>query len=295
MMKINEKISYTVSKCDGENALIFYAPDYDLAKTFDCGQCFRFLPAASPYECEFSGVAHGRYIRFAKDGPQLIVIGANESEAMLWAHYLALDADYDEIRGGLFARLGQNPAFAKALDIAGGIRILRQERFEALCTFILSQNNNIPRIRLLVERLCDTCGEAVETAHGVFRAFPTPSALASLSVEALQGLKLGYRARYIADAARRVASGELDLDGLTPENAREALLAVDGVGEKVASCVRLFGIGDLSACPVDVWIRRVADAYFGGDLEPLLTEKYGGVAQQYLFYYERYTASRTDK
>lgn len=292
MTKKIEKIPYDAVKCGDETALVFDAPDYDLAKTFDCGQCFRFLPVASPYECEFAGAAHGRYVRFAKDGARLLVLGAEEADADLWAHYLALDADYGEIRDGLSARLGQNPTFAKALDIAGGIRILRQERFETLCTFILSQNNNIPRIRLLVERLCDACGEPIETPHGVFRAFPTPERLASISVDALREMKLGYRARYIADAAKVVASGELDLDSLTPENARQALLSVNGVGEKVAACVRLFGVGDLAACPVDVWIRRAADAYFDGNLEPLLTEKYGGVAQQYLFYYERYTASQ---
>ncbi len=271
-----------------------YAPDYDIERTFVCGQCFRFTKAQdSEYECEYRGVAHGRYMRFASDGEGNIhIIGAPREEVeSLWLHYLSLDRDYSAIKSQILTDFHNHPFMAAAIERCGGLRILAQERFETLCSFIISQNNNIPRISKLIETLSEKYGEPIETEYGVKYTFPTAARLSQVSCEELSALKLGYRAKYIATAAQRVASGETDLLSLTPINAREELLKVLGVGEKVASCIRLFAIEDYASFPVDVWVKRIIQNRFDGRLSAENVGIYGGVAQQYLFCYERELAA----
>lgn len=281
---------------DGETGFFVSAPDYDLEKTFDCGQCFRFARVLdSPYACEYEGVAHGRYVRFASGDGGLYIFGASEDEACaVWTPYLSLDTDYAAIRAQILRDL-PFPAMREAVAAAGGIRILRQERFETLCSFILSQNNNIPRIKKIIEALCAYCGAPLDTPRGRRYAFPAAQALARLSENELRALGCGFRARYIADAARRVASGVLELDRLPLSQAGGALCEICGVGEKVSACVRLYGFGDLSAFPVDVWIRRSLQSHFEDGFDAMHAGIYGGVAQQYLFYYERYILAHRKK
>ena len=180
-----------------------------------------------------------------------------------------------------------------AAAYAGGIRILQQEPWEALCTFILSQNNNIPRIRGLTEKLCASFGEAVE---GGF-AFPRPERLADCTEEELRALGLGYRARYLVRLTAEVeAAGYEDwarrLRAAGSEEAMERLTGLYGVGKKVAQCVCLFGLHQVDAFPVDTHIRRVLEAHYpaGFDLERY--KGYGGILQQYLFYYDLAVKSR---
>lgn len=275
---------------NGKGGFYVYAPDYDIERTFTCGQCFRFTKASdSEYACEYRGVARGRYMRFASDADGNVhIIGAPRNEVeSVWLHYLSLDRDYDVIKQTVLSDFGNHPFMQAAIERTGGLRILAQERFETLCSFIISQNNNIPRISKLIETISEKYGESIETCDGVKYAFPTAERLSKVSEEELSSLKLGYRSKYIADAAARVNSGVLDLEKLDASNAREELLKVLGIGEKVASCIRLFAIEDLSSFPVDVWIKRVAATRFDGKLDPAKTGAYGGVAQQYLFCYER--------
>ena len=267
-----------------------YAPGYDIERTFTCGQCFRFLKADdSEFECEYRGVAHGRFMRFASDGEGNVhIIGAPLEEVeSVWLHYLSLDRDYDGIKKQIISDFASHPFMCAAIEQTGGLRILAQERFETLCSFIISQNNNIPRISKLIETISERYGEVIETPYGTKYAFPSASALAKVSEEELASLKLGYRAKYIADAAKRVNEGALKLEELDASNAREELLKVLGIGEKVASCIRLFAIEDLSSFPVDVWVKRIVQNRFDGMLDVSKTGIYGGVAQQYLFCYER--------
>ncbi len=267
-----------------------YAPDYDVERTFECGQCFRFEKNSdSTFPCEYSGVAHGRYMQFAtdKDG-NLHIIGAPRDEIdSIWLHYLGLDRDYDTIKKQILKDFDNHKFVAAAIERTGGLRILSQERFETLCSFILSQNNNIPRIKKLVECLCEKYGTAIKTAHGTRYAFPSPKALAKAEIGDLEAMKMGYRARYIKNAAEAVANGCFDLASLTPENAEERLLSLVGVGKKVAACIRLFAIEDYASFPVDVWVKRIIETRFDGRLDVSKTGSYGGVAQQYLFCYER--------
>ena len=273
-----------------------YAPDYDIERTFTCGQCFRFVKAdKSEFSCEYQGVAHGRFMRFASDGDGNVhIIGAPLEEVESgWLHYLSLDRDYDSIKKQIISDFGAHPFMCAAIEQTGGLRILAQERFETLCSFIISQNNNIPRISKLIETISEKYGEPIETEYGTKYAFPRASALAKVSEEELASLKLGYRAKYIADAAKRVNEGVLNLDKLDVSSAREELLKVLGIGEKVASCIRLFAIEDLSSFPVDVWVKRIVQNRFEGKLDVNKTGIYGGVAQQYLFCYEREIAKTT--
>lgn len=266
--------------------------DFSVAQTFDCGQCFRFDPVVSTeHEVEYAGVAFGRYISFAQDGDILTITGTDEGEfESLWRRYLALDEDYTAIKRSVSAA-ANSPAMDEAIKFGGGIRILRQDPWEALCSFIISQNNNIPRIKKIIAAMSEKYGEPI--GGGRF-AFPTAHALAGAGEDELFALRTGFRAKYIADAARKVASGELDLSavaGMTHEEAQRVLCTVKGVGPKVASCALLYGFGKTDAFPVDVWMRRALDKYFPNGLDLAALGPNAGMAQQYLFYYERYINS----
>ncbi len=279
---------------------------------FDCGQSFRFEKVnTSRHECEFSGVAHGKIISVAKDGHDLYIYNTNEHEFdSLWQKYLGLDRDYAAINSSILS-LSQNPALRDAVDKSSGIRILRQDSWEALCSFIISQNNNIPRIKSLISALCAKCGEECDangmqdhiseahssTAGGLY-SFPSPDKVAALGIDGLRELKVGFRAKYIYDAASRVFSGQTKLDEIdTMETslATTELCKICGVGPKVASCALLFGHSKLDAFPVDVWIKKVLEKYFDPEFSPESLGEYAGVAQQYLFYYERYLQSKENK
>lgn len=276
-----------------------HAPDFDPGKTFDCGQCFRFEPVAgSRHESEFAGIAHGRLISVAKDGNTLYIYNTGEREYYnIWRRYFGLDIDYGEVAADILSR-SDIPALASALEMGRGIRILRQEGWESVCSFIISQNNNIPRIKKIISSLCKRLGEPVYApgmeSHGGNEGygFPGPEAIAAGGVELLAELKTGFRAKYIADAAERYVDGRLDFVFLEscPDTAlcAEHLKSVKGIGDKVAACALLFGFGRLDAFPVDVWIKRVIEKYFGEGFDKESLGPYAGVAQQYLFYYERW-------
>jgi N-glycosylase/DNA lyase len=263
-------------------------PDPD--KTFDCGQCFRFEKSnKGRHESEWEGVAFGRQVSFARDGERLYVYNSTEEEfERIWRRYLDLDTDYLAIDKDILSR-SDSDALRNAVSFGHGIRILRQDPWETVCSFIISQNNNIPRIKKIVRALCERAGDRVDGSEEF--SFPSPSAVGELGVEGLFGLKTGFRAKYIYDAASRVASGEISLDGImdmaSPEGAEE-LCRIKGVGPKVAACALLFGFGKYDAFPVDVWIKKAIEKYFPGEFDPSRLGPYAGVAQQYLFYYERY-------
>ncbi len=273
--------------------------EFDVAKTFDCGQCFRFEPVEmSCHEAEFAGVVFGRLISVAKDGDTLYIYNCTEElfkEKL--EHFLGLDLDYEEIRRSLTERT-DSPYLRSAAETAKGIRILNQDRWEALCSFMISQNNNIPRIKKLICALSERCGERVDTygmeSHGgesELYSFPAPEAVLALGEAALKEMKFGFRAGYISDAAKKLTSGEIDLDtaaALDYEACVEYLSRIKGVGVKVASCTALFSMEKYSAFPVDVWIRRVLEKHFSPDFTPSSLGEYAGIAQQYLFYHARF-------
>ena len=253
--------------------------DLDLAQTLDCGQSFRWTQQP---DGSFSGVAFGRSVNVSLNGGDLIIHNASKEDEALWRDYFDLDLDYGAVRRQISEL---HPVLKEASRYAPGIRILRQEPYEALCTFIISQNNNIKRIKGIVCRLCEHFGEPID---GGF-AFPTAEKMASLTPEDLAPLRAGFRARYLVDAAQKVASGEVVLENcrsLPYEDARKELMKITGVGVKVADCTLLFGLHRIEAFPVDVWMKRALEVLFPG-MSPSDFGEYAGIAQQYIFHYSR--------
>ena len=245
-----------------------------LAQTLDCGQCFRWdrLPDGA-----WEGVACGRWVRITEENLP------NVLRDTFWTRYFDMATDYAKIRTEFCA---MDPVLAEATRYAPQIRILNQEPWEALCSFILSQCNNIGRIRGMVDRFCRAYGDPVELGR---RAFPKPEAVASVKEEDLRALGFGFRAAYVLGAARSVASGALDLDALRTMplgEAREKLCRLSGVGPKVADCALLYGLHRLDAFPMDVWMKRAMKELFPGR-DPAWFGPYAGIAQQYIFHYSR--------
>lgn len=253
---------------------------FSLDQTFSCGQCFRW--ERLDREC-WRGTAYGKTVTFYFDTSYLYASCDEAELSAFWAKYLDLDRDYAAIRRAVSV----DAQTARYADSGAGIRILRQEPWEALISFIISQCNNIPRIQGIISRLCALYGEKID---GGF-AFPTPEALSRLSIEDLAPLRCGYRAPYILSSAQAVSGGSLDLavlESADTETILRALLALPGVGIKVASCVLLFGFHRLEAFPVDTWIRKALKQDYGPDFDPAKAfGLYAGIAQQYIFYHAR--------
>ena len=175
---------------------------FSVAKTFDCGQCFRFDPVSdTKHEAEFSGVAYGRRISFAEESGKLYIYGATEDDFNnIWCRYLGLDTDYDKIDRDILSR-SDAPALRDAVEYGKGIRILRQEPWEAVCSFIISQNNNIPRIKGCVEKISGTYGK--ETKYGLY-TFPTPKMLSVATAQDISDCcHAGYRCEYIEKTVKK--------------------------------------------------------------------------------------------
>lgn len=251
----------------------------DLALTLDCGQAFRWRQET---DGSWSGVAHGVYLNIYKDNDSLIFRNTSrENFENIWVHYFDLEKDYAQI----CRTLKRDSLISSTIDEYYGIRILNQDSWEALCSFVISQQNNIKRIKGIIERLCEKYGDRLENGY---YTFPSAQKLSALSVEDFEELGTGYRAKYLEALAKRVASGELDLNkikALPLDEARKELLGIFGVGIKVANCALLFGFEFYDAFPVDVWMKRVMEYYPDG--LPECFDGIGGIAQQYLFHWAR--------
>lgn len=265
---------------------------FDTGKTFDCGQCFRFDPVPTPtHRVEYGGVVGDRWISVGQDAPGTLFLHNVTLEFFdtVLRRYLDLDRDYDTVDRQILKTV-PGTVMARAVSFGRGIRILRQDGFETLCSFILSQNNNIPRIKRMIAALCRTYGKPLD-GDGIY-AFPTPAALAGASEAELRALGMGFRAPYLRDAACKWAEGWTATERLAdlPYETAEAILCeIRGVGPKVAACTLLFGFGHTEGFPVDVWIRKVLDAHFGGTFPVAALGCAAGIAQQYLFYLGRYS------
>lgn len=254
---------------------------FDLGQTLDCGQSFRWSKNADE---SFTGVAFSKVVTVSYEGTTLDISHSGEVDEKLWRRYFDLDLDYQSIKEKLS---NMHPVLAQASSYAGGIRILFQDPFEALITFIISQNNNISRIKGIVKRLCEYFGEHIE---GDYYTFPTPERLSALTVDDLAPIKAGFRHRYIIDAAQKVASLEIDLEKLRTfpyEEAQKELMKIKGVGVKVADCVLLYGLHRLESFPLDVWMKRAMKVLFD-DMKGDEFGQFGGIAQQYIFHYSRH-------
>lgn len=254
----------------------YFDPDI----TFDCGQCFRWNKDEAGL---WHGIVYNKSLTIEKLDDHLEISGVDQNTFdESFKSYFDLDRDYQKI----LEEFESDPILLDAITFAKGIRILKQDTWEALCSFIISQNNNIPRIKGIIDRLCENFGEKINESD---YSFPTAERIAELTVEDLAPLRSGFRAKYIIDAAKKVSSGIVDvtsLESLPLDEARESLMQICGVGPKVADCALLFGSGRLDAFPIDVWIKRIL-AKFYPDGFPEKFREYGGIAQQFLFHYAR--------
>lgn len=261
----------------------------DLDRTFSLesirlsGQCFRITKLEN---YEYAIVARNRLLIAEQYGTRIVLHCSQEEFAEIWRDYFDLDYDYKKciIEGSKY-----DTFLRSAVHYGSGIRILKQDPWEMLITFIISQQNNIPRITGIIGRLCSRCGDLIATYDEInYYSFPTAEQIMDHYLE-LKDIGVGFRDKYILDACKRINSG-YDLEVLKqvpPERATSELKKFYGVGDKVANCVSLFGLGHKDAFPRDVWINRIIDKYYDGDFDISRFEGFSGIIQQYMFYYER--------
>ena len=245
--------------------------------TFECGQCFRWFEKDGKYE----GVAMGKKLTVWADENALYMTSTKEDFENIWRKYFDLDRSYESIAKAFTG----DEFFAQAVEYGLGLRLLKQDPWEALCSFIISQCNNISRIQKIVSTLCENFGEKIEGGY----AFPTAEKIALLELSDLDILRSGYRAKYILNAAKAVAEGEISfekLESMQTDEARKYIMSLNGVGRKVADCFLLFGMAKYDAFPVDTWMKKAKDHYDIKNYGAHFGE-FAGIAQQYIFYYAR--------
>lgn len=250
--------------------------DINLALTLDCGQCFRWKEEEDGI---WHGFAGGRSVRVARTKDGLIFFGTTADEVNgFWADYFDLRRDYDKF----LQELSKDKAVREAIRQYGTIRILRQEPWEAMCSFIISACNNIPRIKQIIERLCTLFGEPLSDGF----AFPSARSLSVLTPEDLSPIRAGFRAPYIISAAKKVTADSAIFDRLRSEGegaARRELMTFDGIGKKVAECTMLFSLGYGSVFPTDTHVKAAVGELYPNGL-PECFSVFPGLAQQYVFY-----------
>ena len=276
-----------IKKING-NILLKKTTDFKSEHIFDCGQCFRFSKTG---DNEYTGVAGGKALTLSETDDGIVFYDTSEEDFKnFWFNYFDLGNDYGIIKKSLSGELCMN----KAIEEGRGIRILNQELFETIISFIISQSNNIPRIRKIIESLCSLCGNEINYRGKVYYSFPTPEAIFNTDISPI---KAGFRDKYILNTAKYVLDNPDFLDSLKASStvdAKKMLMSLKGIGNKVSDCILLFGLGKTDSFPVDVWMHRIMEQlYFGKKCSiPEITSyaakkfgKYSGYAQQYLFYY----------
>ncbi len=274
----------------GENVIIKGISDFNINQIFTSGQTFRFTKIE---ENMWRGIAFKSVINVTQGEGSINLSPCSIDEfENIWRAFFDLDTDYGLIKKKL---IDTDIRFKEMIEIGDGVRILRQDKWEMLITFIISANNNIPRIAKAVNCICEKYGEKIFIGDEfVGFAFPTPEKLANADLETLRSCGLGYRDKYVKDTAQRVS--DFGMPKSEGDELIKDLLKFKGVGRKVADCIRLFGYGCHDAFPVDTWIRKAQNELQGefnndNEVREQALQIYGelsGIAQQYLFYYIRY-------
>ena len=273
---------------------------FNLIHIFECGQCFRWNRLEDE---SYIGVINGAVIKVKEENGKFIFSGKSENGNLkeLINYYFDLQTNYTE-----YKRILSNidEYLKESITFGEGIRILKQDLWECIISFIISANNNIPRIKKIIERLSKTYGKEIEFNGEKYYSFPTPEELSKASVQDLRDLGLGFRDKRIYNTTKMIIEKKVDLEVIknmeTTNQMREELLKLDGVGPKVADCILLFSLKRLDVFPIDVWVRRVMnELYIHNEdeekvnkkaLQKLAEEKFcglSGIAQQYLFYWKR--------
>lgn len=267
---------------------------------FDCGQCFRWN---KQHDESYTGVFGKNVINVKKEGSKIIFKGITDGNIEeVCNQYFDLDRDYEQIKLQLSA-IDDN--MKTSIQYGQGIRLLNQDLWETIISFIISANNNIPRIKGIIEKICKTYGKKIIFEGKEYYTFPTPDELSKAEVVDLRKLGLGFRDTRVYETTRKIVNKDVDLQKLHENNdtncVREVLLTLPGVGPKVADCILLFStLKRLEAFPIDVWVRRVINELYikneneekvnKKEIEQIAKAKYGnlaGIAQQYLFYWKR--------
>ena len=264
---------------ENENIVIKGVECFNIGLSLDCGQAFRWRKDAENNWC---GIVKNKYLKLKQINDTTVVFYNTTEEDFndVWLEYFDLSRDYKAILNNY-----NETNLISACEKYNGIRILKQNEWEAICSFIISQNNNIPRIKGIIERLCESFGEKIDGGY----TFPSAETLANKTLEELSCLRAGFRAKYILDAASKISSGEVDIEKIKQmpfDDAKAELLKIKGVGEKVAQCSLLYGFGRIEAFPQDVWVKRIVSELYPDGL-PECIKGTEGIAQQYLFHWRR--------
>ncbi|MCH5210321.1 MAG: DNA-3-methyladenine glycosylase 2 family protein [Oscillospiraceae bacterium] len=275
------------------NLIVTGLKDFNLSHIFDCGQCFRFNAID---ENTYFGIAKSKALKISQNGDTVTLYDTTEEDFRnIWFDYFDLARNYGEIK----KKLSNDAVMQEAISYGEGIRILRQDLWETVISFIISSSNNIPRIKGIIERFCEQYGREIRYMGNTYYSFPDIETTASLSREDLSVIRAGYRDKYILDAAKKFFTGELSdkyIRQLSRADAKKALMTINGVGNKVSDCILLFGLGHADSFPVDVWIKRIMEYCYFNEEQSIETisrfadERFGdmgGFAQQYLFFYAR--------
>ncbi|MDD3570314.1 MAG: DNA glycosylase [Lachnospiraceae bacterium] len=283
-------------KLNNGNICLNMDGDFIISQTLECGQCFNFNKIG---EENYIVTAFGRALHiYSTDGSIVFEDTTQEEFEKIWVDYFDLNRDYGKIKDLLSAK---DETLKKALEYAPGIRIINQDFFQCLISFIISQNNRIPMIKKVVSNLSKKYGEYIKTVEGEdYFSFPTPEKLYGISGNELMECKTGFRGKYIADAVTKYVDGTLNhknFNNLTTKEVQALLMGIHGVGPKVADCVMLFSLKRSDAFPADVWVKRIMSYFYFDqkdtpikDIHSFAYEKFGeysGFAQQYLFNYAR--------
>ena len=276
--------------------------DFSLKYTLESGQSFRWHRIDNAYY----GVVEGRILKISQDGTTLCVESSTDENAVGFVSYLRHYLDIGRDVPKILAEVNTDAYMHRAIEKLWGMRILNQELWETVASFILSQNNNVARIRGIIRRLSERFGERLTLAGYEDYSFPSPDALATATHAELLACGTGYRANYLQGAAQAVVRGELSLTAMKqmsyPE-AKQALVRQNGIGEKVADCICLFSLGHLAALPIDVWIKRIFETLYlrrratHREIREFAHNYFGdsvGYAQQYLFHYVHEYANWAD-
>lgn len=280
---------------DNQIILEGISEDFEPKHVFECGQCFRWLREE---DGSYTGVVQGKVINVKKENDLIIFDNTNKEDfENIWFDYFDLGRNYGEIKNQLKV---MDEYLEKATEFGKGIRILQQDGWEMLISFIISANNRIPMIQRAINNLSERYGKFIDEYRGKkYYAFPTPEELSTVSVEDIRACQTGFRDKYIKSVVDYVNENNEDVLSYRKLDTSECikeLVKFNGVGPKVADCIALFGMQKYDTFPVDVWVKRVMEEFYVEDnlslpkIRKFALDKFGdlaGFAQQYLFYYAR--------
>ena len=280
---------------ENDKVILDGVKNFNIKQILECGQCFRWEKVG---ELNYIGVAHGRVIEVIQEDDKVTILNTNEEDFNnIWLDYFDLKRDYSEIKAGL----AHDEILGKSVEYGYGIRLLNQEHFELLISFIISARNRIPSIMKTIKKISEKWGTPIEYKGNTYYTFPTPEQLKDATEEEIKETGASFRSKYIVDTIAKVNENSYDFDlerisKLNTDECHVALQNFKGVRSKVADCIMLFSMRKYSAFPVDVWVKRAMIFFYGAEdaslnkIRIFARDKFGelaGFAQQYLFYYAR--------